>query len=65
MVFTEGPIYGPLATSGRAEKGSKMNFAMEPNRTHTLTFSLEGLPNTQQQLTSARTVVCSAAESVS
>ena len=30
MVFTEGPIYGGLATSGPAEKGSKMNFAMEP-----------------------------------
>ena len=29
-VFTEGPIYRGLATSGRAEKGSKMKFAMEP-----------------------------------
>jgi hypothetical protein len=30
VVCTEGPIYGGLATSGRAKEGSKMNFAMEP-----------------------------------
>jgi hypothetical protein len=30
MVLTEGPIYTLLATSGSAEKSSKMNFATEP-----------------------------------
>jgi hypothetical protein len=30
MVLTEGPIYRLLATSGSAEKSSKMNFATEP-----------------------------------
>ena len=36
MVFTEGPIYKGLATSGRAENGSKTNFAMEPLFVNTL-----------------------------
>ena len=30
MIFTECPIHRGLATLGHAEKGSKMNFAMEP-----------------------------------
>jgi hypothetical protein len=32
MVLTEGPIYRLLATSGSAEKSSKMDFATEPSR---------------------------------
>jgi hypothetical protein len=30
MIFRVSPVYRGLATSGRAENGSKLNFAMEP-----------------------------------
>src|SRR6516162_10285410 len=30
MIFTEGPVYKGFATSRRAEKGSRIDFAMKP-----------------------------------
>jgi hypothetical protein len=32
MIFTEGPIYKGFATSRRAEKGSRIDFAMKPQQ---------------------------------